>query len=214
MNRSIRSGSHAYHRLCEGAPVPFDDEVSTDGVKVIAYRHEWADEATALAHELRAAVPKALGIEHIGSTSVPGMAAKDCLDMMIIVEDLQASQAEPRLTGLGYRRRPEPWNNLEPVNGEAWPKMVFAAPAGDRAVNIHIRTADSATARIALLFRDHLRANDARAAWWSELKVAAADATADLAGYGRIKYPAWRLLMELAEAWAADTRWEPPAYGH
>lgn len=127
--------------MCEGAMVPFDDEVSIDGVLVIAYRDEWADEAVQLAHLLCAAVPTALGIEHVGSTSIPGMAAKDCLDMMVVVDHLQTSQAEPGLSRLGYRRRPEPWNNLEPADGKDWPKMVFAPPPGARPVNIHIRTA-------------------------------------------------------------------------
>ena len=43
---------------------------------------------------LRAAVPASLAVEHIGSTAVPGMAAKDCLDMMIVVDDLSHTAAD------------------------------------------------------------------------------------------------------------------------
>ncbi len=132
--------------------------------------------------------------------------------MMIVVEDLQASKAEANLSQLGYRRRPEPWNNLEPVAGKEWPKMVFAPPPGSRPQNIHVGTVGSATLRVALLFRDHLREYPHRTAWWSQLKSEAANAAPDLAGYGRIKYPAWCLLMELAEVWAHDSGWQPLTY--
>lgn len=192
--------------------VPFEDEISANGVAVVQYRSEWAQEAAVLADDLRTAVPTSLAVEHIGSTSVPGMAAKDCLDMMIVVADLTHAAAEQHLTPLGYRRRPEPWNNLEQADGREWPKQVYAPSAGARPCNIRIRTAGSGTARLALLFRDHLRAHSQRTSWWSELKAAAADAAPNLAGYGRIKYPAWCLLMELAEDWASNTGWEPPHY--
>jgi len=192
--------------------MPFDDEISPDGVTVCPYRPTWHTEAIELAGRLREAVPAAVAVEHIGSTSIPGMAAKDCLDMMIVVGDLHGSRAEPLLTSLGYRRRPEPWNNLEEADGTTWPKLVFAPLPGGRSTNIHVRTVGSATARVALLFRDHLRANPARTTWWSELKIEASRVAKDLAGYGRIKFPAWCLLMDLAEAWAAESGWEPPTY--
>lgn len=67
------------------------------------------------------------------------------------------------------------------------------------------------TARLALLFRDHLRSCPVHAQTWSTVKVAAAAAHAstDLAVYGGLKQPVWILLMELAEVWAAQTDWQP-----
>ena len=192
--------------------MPFEDEISAGGVAVIAYRPEWVAEAVALAADLRVSVPASLAVEHVGSTAVPGMAAKDCLDMMIVVSDLTSAAVEQHLTPRGYRRRSEPWNSYEQAGGREWPKQVYAPPVGARSGNIHVRTASSASARLALLFRDHLRASPRRTAWWSELKIAAASSTTDLHSYGRIKYPAWCLLMELAEAWANDTGWRPPHY--
>lgn len=189
--------------------MPFDDELHPGGVTVHPYDAQWPAEATALAQVLTTLVPGARAVEHIGSTAVPGMAAKDCLDMMLIVDDLKDSGADPALTAAGYRRRPEPWNNVEEAVDRQWPKLVFAPPPGSRPCNIHIRLRGSGTARLALLFRDHLRANPARTQWWSELKVAAARHTSSLAEYGQLKLPAWRLLMELAESWARDTGWEP-----
>lgn len=93
-----------------------------------------------MADELRANVPTRLALEHIGSTGVPGMAAKDCLDLMIMVDDLASAGVEQRLGPHGYRRRPEPWNNSESAGGRAWPKQVFAPPVGARPCNLHVRT--------------------------------------------------------------------------
>lgn len=194
-------------RQWEIVPVPFPDELQPAGVIVHSYNRSWPVEAAALGAELAALVPAALAVDHIGSTAIAGMAAKDCLDMMILVDDLDESNAEPALTAAGYRRRPEPWNNLEEANGRHWPKFVFAPPIGARTCNIHVRTVTSDTARVALLFRDHLRANPIRTQWWSELKTRAAQHTTTLQDYGQIKYPAWHLLMDLAEAWARDTGW-------
>lgn len=176
------------------------------------YRQEWAAEGEALAHSLLVATSQVLAVEHIGSTAVPGLAAKDCLDMMLVVQDLDTAGVESELERIGYRRRAEPWNNVEPAAGKNWPKMTFAPPVGGRAQNIHVRTADSATARVALLFRDHLREHPQRTAWWAALKVQVARVTDDLDGYGQIKHPAWCLLMDLAEMWAEDTGWRPPRY--
>ncbi|WP_114558185.1 GrpB family protein [Desertihabitans aurantiacus] len=192
--------------------MPFEDELG-DGVTVHPYRPSWATEAADLATTLSRAVRSAVAVEHIGSTAVAGMSAKDVLDMMVVVPDPTASDVEHDLTWLGYRRRPEPWNNSEPAAGRHWPKMTFAPPVGGRAQNIHVRAVGSPTLRLALLFRDHLRASPQRTAWWSELKTAAAAVAPDLAAYGRLKYPAWCLLMELAETWARDTGWRPPDHG-
>ncbi|WP_353651449.1 GrpB family protein [Nakamurella sp. A5-74] len=81
------------------------------------------------------------------------------------------------------------------------------AAGGERRSNIHLRPTNSASARLALLFRDHLRASPQRIVDWSEFKTRVAQHTDDLASYGQIKLPAWRLLMDLAEIWAQQTAW-------
>lgn len=202
-------GWPARRRSGETDLVPFPDELQPAGVIVHPYNPAWPVEAATLGAQLAALVPAALAVEHIGSTSISGMAAKDCLDMMILVDELNDSNADAALTAASYRRRPEPWNNLEPAHGHQWPKLVFAPPIGARTCNVHVRTVASGTARVALLFRDHFRANPTRTEWWSELKIRAAQHTTTLQDYGQIKYPAWHLLMDLAEAWAHDTGWTP-----
>ncbi|MFD2793898.1 GrpB family protein [Promicromonospora vindobonensis] len=192
--------------------MPFDDEVSDDGVQVHTYRESWAADGAALAGALNELVPTAAAVEHIGSTSIPGMAAKDCLDMMVLVHDLGDGGVAQALGSAGYRRRPEPWNNVEQAYGRDWPKLVFAPPIGARTVNLHVRVTPSGPERLSLLFRDHLRARPDRAAEWALFKLKAAESATDLAAYGQLKAPAWRLLMQLAEAWATETEWAPRSY--
>jgi GrpB-like predicted nucleotidyltransferase (UPF0157 family) len=121
---------------------------------------------------------------------------------MIVVSDLRTSTAGLNLTDAGYRRRNEPWNSREPADGRDWPKIVFAPPVGGPSCNIHVRVEGSATTRLARLFRDYLTANPDKAEVWSDFKRAVAAAAPGLASYGRIKAPAWLLLMECADHWA------------
>lgn len=188
-----------------GDAVPFSDELDPDGVCVLPYQSGWADQAADLIAGLRRVVVDAVSIEHIGSTSVRGLAAKPCIDLMIVVTDLGDPQLEIDLTEAGFRRRPEPWNNSETADGRTWPKMVFAPPIGGPNCNIHIRPDGSAPTRRARLFRDYLLANPDKVDIWSDFKTAIAAVGVDLASYGQIKAPAWSLLMECAEHWADDS---------
>ena len=75
----------------------------------MTYQADWPDRAAALATSLRERLaPLAERVEHIGSTSIPGMAAKDILDVQVSVADLdEATRAfdEP-LAGLGFELGP------------------------------------------------------------------------------------------------------------
>ena len=98
--------------------------------------------------------PVAEHIDHVGSTAVPGLAAKDCIDIQIRVPRLNEAMIVLSFAELGFRLRPEPWNHIELTAGRQWPKLVFAPPVGERAANVHVRATSSATARRNLLFRD------------------------------------------------------------
>ncbi|WP_169252335.1 dephospho-CoA kinase [Brevibacterium sp. 'Marine'] len=93
-------------------------------------------------------------IEHIGSTSVPGLPAKDVIDLQLIVPDLTAArELAPRLADLGY-----PGEEMSDHLGESSTegKWFHANTDPGRAVNLHVRTADSVGARFARAFRDLL----------------------------------------------------------
>src|SRR6476659_2156200 len=104
---------------------------------------------------------RALRIEHIGSTSVPGLAAKPIVDLLLVVSDSsdEASYA-PELESAGYELRIR-----EPEFHE---HRLFKPPAGD--VNLHVLTVGSSEIERYLLFRDRLRANGDDRRRYEEIK--------------------------------------------
>ena len=132
--------------------MPFDDEISAAGVLVVPYRPSWPGEFELLGGSLASVLgAHARRIDHVGSTSVPGLAAKDCLDVSVSVDDVAEPSIDDLLTGAGYRQRPEPWNRVERSFGIASSKLVYAPPVGGRAVNIHVRTLGGPGARYSLV---------------------------------------------------------------
>lgn len=187
--------------------MPFPDEKSSHRVEVVPYRPQWATEGEEFSVMLARMLPEARAIDHIGSTSVPGLPAKDCIDLMVRVGLLANVDLDP-LAESGYRERPEEWNRAEALGTSIYPKRVFAPPVGGRSVNIHVREAGAATARYSLLFRDFLRANDGHRETWGGLKTRLAEERLDIYAYGQLKASAQPLLMSLAERWAAETGWQ------
>jgi GrpB-like predicted nucleotidyltransferase (UPF0157 family)/GNAT superfamily N-acetyltransferase len=96
--------------------------------------------------------PHEVTVEHVGSTSVPGLPAKPILDVDLLVADSADEDAYfPTLHALGYRftlREPE-WFEHRLFNRD-WPR-----------VNLHVFSAGCAEAERMVRFRDHLRAHDA-----------------------------------------------------
>lgn len=151
-------------------------------------------------------------IDHVGSTSVPGLWAKDVIDVQVRVPKLQSVRTKTAFASIGFRHRPESWNNLERSRSGPESKLVFAPPEGSRHSNIHIRSADSTGARDTLLFRDYLRANEKVRDEWGEFKISIVEGAVeiDLASYGQIKQPRWFALMKDADAWAIHENWSTP----
>src|SRR5690242_11674741 len=83
--------------------------LSSGMVRVCPYQAEWAQLYDAEAERIRAAIgPFILDIQHIGSTSVPGLAAKPILDIGIAVADFdEARRCVQPLVAVGYEYRGE-----------------------------------------------------------------------------------------------------------
>jgi GrpB-like predicted nucleotidyltransferase (UPF0157 family) len=188
--------------------MPFPDESAP--LAVLDYRSQWAVDCQQLARTLRDALgDHARSIDHVGSTSVPGLAAKDCVDIQVRVEAIEEFRQVGLLAAIGFRCRPEPWNRTEISGGQECRKLVFAPPVGARRCNVHLREEGSPNIRCALLFRDYLRADDAARRSWGAFKKRLALSVPDLLDYGQIKAPAWEVLMIAAELWATETGWQP-----
>ncbi|MGI4894566.1 MAG: dephospho-CoA kinase [Janthinobacterium lividum] len=113
---------------------------------------------------------RALSLEHIGSTAVPGLEAKDVLDVQVVVRDLAgAAELADDLLAAGLVRAGGRWFDRLPDGGTV--DKAFAANADPGlAVNCHLRPADSPAARHVLFFRDALRADARLRAGYAHLK--------------------------------------------
>ncbi|HLK61066.1 MAG TPA: GrpB family protein [Chthonomonadaceae bacterium] len=181
-------------------------------VEIVPYRAEWPVEFQQIASTLRQALGAlALRIDHIGSTSVPGLAAKDVIDVQITVAALDP-RAVDAMTALGYTHISISRDHCPPhIEGSAtdWEKWYFRAPQDQRRTNTHMRVMGRANQRYALLFRDYLRAHPATAAAYAELKRRLAQHLADPETYPDVKDPAVDLIYFPAEVWATATSWQP-----
>ncbi|MGP4113376.1 GrpB family protein [Streptomyces sp. 4N509B] len=189
--------------------MPFPDELGP--LAVVDHRPDWPAAFEELAGLLRTALGDlALAIDHVGSTSVPGLPAKDCVDVQVRMASVEEEVVVPRMAAIGFRCRPEPWNREEVTAGTPHRKLVFAPPVGGRACNVHCRVNGAANARYALLFRDYLRADPRARDAWGAFKRRLVVSVPDLLDYGQIKAPATEVLMGAAERWATQTRWSVP----
>ena len=189
--------------------MPFADERLT--VTVRPYDPSWPAAFALIAAELRAALGNvARGLDHVGSTSIHGMPAKDCIDVQVRVDRVDSETIVPALSAIGFRLRDEPWNTAETSFGVTSPKLVFGSPVGARVANVHVRAFGSPNARFALLFRDYLRNSPVASEAWGAFKLRLAQDVSDLYSYGQIKQPAMVVLMEAARGWAAESGWITP----
>jgi GrpB-like predicted nucleotidyltransferase (UPF0157 family) len=116
------------------------------------YNPEWPSRYANLERQIRDALgAKALPLEHVGSTSVPGLSAKPVIDMVLAVSNsADESSYVPLLERLGYvlRIREPDW----------FEHRLLKPPAMDG--NIHVFSQRCAEIRRMLAFRDWLRIND------------------------------------------------------
>lgn len=104
----------------------------------------------------------ALAVEHVGSTSVPGLAAKPVIDVSVVVpSEADIPVAIERLATLGYVHR----GNLGIEGREA-----FASPAGMPPHHLYVCPRDSLGLANQLTVRDHLRRHPETAHEYGELK--------------------------------------------
>lgn len=181
-------------------------------IEILDYKESWSTEFQEIACVLRQGLGElAKRIDHIGSTSVPGLAAKDIIDIQITVAALD-DDVMSAMNALGYRHPEGIWRDHVPPGfvgpDTHWQKFFFRPPHGQRSTNTHVRVQGRANQRYPLLFRDYLRAHPATAKAYAQLKLRLAEHLADLERYPYVKDPAVDLIYFPAEKWAADTGWQ------
>jgi putative glutamine amidotransferase len=135
-------------------------------VEIVEPDPDWPARFDQEAARLRAIVPPDLiaRIDHVGSTSVPGLAAKPVIDIQVSVHAISpvAAYAGP-LIDAGYRHVLDPWTD----DHEFFSRDT---EGGVRAVNVHVCSAGSDWERKHLAFRDHLRVSPEDAAAYAAIK--------------------------------------------
>jgi GrpB-like predicted nucleotidyltransferase (UPF0157 family) len=183
-------------------------------VEIVAYHPSWMEEFQRIKADLERALDELqLRVDHIGSTSVPGLAAKDIIDVQVTVAALDPlAPLETAFQEAGYTLLPEILRDHRPPGATGpetdWEKRFARPPAGQRPANVHVRVAGRPNQQYALLFRDYLRAHPAAAAGYAEVKrQLAAYHTDDIQAYVNIKDPVCDVIMSAAEEWATRTGW-------
>jgi GrpB-like predicted nucleotidyltransferase (UPF0157 family) len=137
------------------------------------------------------------------------------IDLQASVNDLVAATDafDSTLAALGFRRSPYEHDHV-PVecsdSAEQWKKRLWTRRehlGGD--VNLHVRRAGSPNERLALLFRDWMRAHPEAVASYASFKRSLAAVVPDLSSYSAVKDPVVDLVIAVAEPWAAATAWRP-----
>ncbi len=159
----------------------------------------WPATGRRLAARLRWAVgDRARSVQHVGSTAVPELAAKDVVDLQLVVDDLATADAlAPVLADAGFPRRDGQWSDTPKPGGHGpWEKRLHGSADPGRPVNLHVRAAGSPGARYPLLFRDWLRAEaSARREYEAEKRRVA------------LLNPLSRDYAEAKEPWFTDVAW-------
>ena len=147
----------------------------------------WADRAAALIADLWAAAPGLFtALHHVGSTAVPGIAAKPVIDLLGDVSALSTVEAaRPGLEALGYR-----WRGENGVAGRRY--FTWDDPAtGERGVHLHVHQTGDPAIPWLLAFRDRLRADPAIAAAYEREKARCAALHPDDSGAYTACKKAW-----------------------
>jgi dephospho-CoA kinase len=184
----------------------------------------WSDQGRRIAARLNTACGhRAVRIDHIGSTAVPGVDAKDVIDMQVTVASLEmADELADPLASAGYVSRPITADVSKPdarstvaafdhTNDESlWHKRIHCSADPGRPTNVHIRVDGWPGQQFALLFVDWLRANPSVQADYLALKrKVVAEAHADTGAYADAKEPWFLDAYRRAWEWADTTGWRP-----
>ena len=184
----------------------------------------WSAQAQRILARLRTvAGHRTSRVDHIGSTAIPGMDAKDVIDIQVTADSLEvADELAGALLGAGYPRtaithdvgKPDGRSTVgefDHVNGESlWGKRLYCSADPARPTNVHVRVDGWPGQQFALLFVDWLMANPQARSDYRAVKgdVAAQGLVSDGA-YTEAKEP-WLLdAYRWAWEWADATGWRP-----
>src|SRR5829696_81122 len=153
-----------------------------DVITVVDYDPDWPVRFDGLRNEYAAAMDAAgvawVAIEHVGSTSVPRLAAKPIIDCDIVVVEKDVSAASDVLIGLGFA----------PLGELGIPqRWAFKEPARLAGTNTYVTVEGSLSLRNHLAVRDTLRSSPDLRDGYSAVKQQVAAIAANIDEYGKGK---------------------------
>ncbi|TCS34669.1 GrpB family protein [Reinekea marinisedimentorum] len=181
-------------------------------IEIIEPRITWKNEFEEIRKDLVSILEGfIMCIDHIGSTSVPHLPAKNVIDVQVTVSDLNKPYAKEQLIDAGYNYRIG--TDRDSLVGfdedsEELKKLFFMEKPSSRRCHIHIREYGRENQRYPLLFRDYLIADsttrEAYALVKKELAIRFPD---DPDAYYAIKDPYMDTIYRAACMWAEKTGW-------
>ncbi len=169
-------------------------------VELVPHDPAWADQAAAEGVRLSIALGEALVIvEHLGSTAIPGIAAKPTIDLFPVVRSLAALDARrAEIEALGYE-----WRGEFGIPGR---RFCTRDEAGSRRFNVHCFEEGSDELIRHRVFRDYLLAHpDEARAYEAEKRAAAAAHPTDTLAYNDAKSDWIMACQDRAIEWAGRT---------
>lgn len=208
--------------LWEERLAPFERNLRTGSrpprgpIRLAEPNPEWAAQAQRLIARIGLACGGAVSrIDHIGSTAVPGLPAKDVIDLQLTVADLEtADRLRDPLEQAGFPRL----EHITTDDGKAgtdtalWQKRIHTAADPGRPVNLHVRVDEWPGQVFALAFRDWLRAVPEAREEYLAVKRKAEAAAAGLSdpsaieAYLEVKTPWFDEAYPRVLAWADGSR--------
>ncbi|GAA5016035.1 dephospho-CoA kinase [Terrabacter aeriphilus] len=185
---------------------------------VVEPRADWEARAERVVARLAAALGAThvvTEVSHVGSTSVPGLLAKDVIDVQVGVrrlEDADRDDVRAAFADAGYvfthgnhHDTPHP-GGADPAD---WAKRFLGGCDPGNHVHVHVREKDSPGWRFALLFRDWLRHVPAERDAYGQEKRRLLGLHTTTSGYVEAKEPWFEGAWLRAAAWAERTGWSP-----
>jgi dephospho-CoA kinase len=173
----------------------------------------WPDQARRIVARLNTACGhRAVRIDHIGSTAVAGLDAKDVIDVQVTVASLTvADELTDSLLTAGYPRVLGLTGDAAHTGDPAlWDKRFHASADPGRLTNVHLRVDGSPGQQFALLFVDWLKANpDAQDEYVAVKRAVLAGEPETMADYVDDKEPWFLDAYRRAWEWADATGWPP-----
>ena len=153
----------------------------TPRIEIVEYDPEWPERFECERERMYEAVgDEVLGIEHVGSTAVPGLVAKPIVDICPVVEDMKTAW---RVSDLLDEHE---WPRVDERGDRPWIEHQRHADDGGM-FNVHVRPREAAVENY-LLLREYLRDNpDVRDEYARVKREAAREHSDDVAAYTRAK---------------------------